>query len=121
MMVHPMTSRRDLRGSRRELAMVFADGPKTAHEASKQLGKPTGSIFGVLKRMHADGLLVGDTDEPTRGTQYTLADSGRELLRDAASHEHALGVLADGQQLLLVDRPNDVISVQRIFSRDSVS
>ncbi len=121
MMMRLMTSQRDLRGSRRELAAVFADGPKTAHEASKELGKQTGSIFGVLKRMHSEGLLVADTDEPTRGTQYTLSQDGRELLRESMTREHVPGALVDGQQLLLVDRPDDVISVQRIFARASVS
>src|SRR4051794_2247460 len=99
-----MTAARDLRGSRRDLAVVLSGGWKTAHEAANELGRPTGSIFGVLRRMHADGLLKADTDPdpPTRGTQYTLTSDGADALR-AAQSESVVGRLIEGQRLLVIE------------------
>lgn len=116
-----MAAQIDLRGSRRELALVLADGPRTAHEVSKTLGKPTGSFYGVLKRMHAEGLVLADTDKPTRGTQYTLAPDAHEALRDKDEERPGVGILHTGQQLLLVEQPDDPIAIHRILSRPSIS
>lgn len=116
-----MPSPRDFRGSRRELVLAFSDGSKTAHEAGRALGRPTGSIFGVLKRMHAEGLLVADTDPPSRGTRYELAPGVREALRDAEAEASAVGTLERGQRLLLVDHPSDPIAAQRALSRESLA
>lgn len=110
-----------LRGSRRELALVFADGPRTAHEAGKALGKQTGSFFGVLRRMHAEGLLVADTETPTRGTQYTLAPEVQAALTVHSDGAAAIGVVAPRQQLLLVDQPSDPIAAQRVLARHSIA
>ena len=99
-----MPAKGELRGSRRDLALVFSEGWKTANEAGREMGRPTGSIFGVLRRMHADGLLEADSEEPTRGTQYRLTDHGRNLLREAPDSEGVVGRLAVGQRMLLVER-----------------
>jgi hypothetical protein len=101
-----MTQTKDLRGSRRELAVVFGDAWKTPHEVAIALGRPTGSIFGVLRRMHADGLLVSDCDPetPTRGTQYRLSDVASEMLADAPAQVAGVGRLAAGQRLMIVER-----------------
>jgi len=95
---------RKLRGSRRELAVIFSDGWKTANEAARAIGRPTGSIFGVLRRMHAEGLLESDseTDPPTRGTQYRLSETATVLLAEALADESGVGVLEPGQRVLLV-------------------
>lgn len=93
---------RDTKGSRRDLALVLRGEWKTAHEAAKELGKPTGSIFGVLKRMHSEGLLEADSDPPTRGTQYRLAESATSLSEEAATAESALGRVSAGQRVLSV-------------------
>jgi DNA-binding PadR family transcriptional regulator len=102
-----MTPARDLKGSRRDLAIVFSEGQRTAHEAAKQLGRPTGSIFGVLQRMHAEGILAADSDPgpPTRGTQYALSAMGQDLLRAALPDESdAIGRIEPGQRMLVVRR-----------------
>jgi hypothetical protein len=101
-----MASVRDLRGSRRDLALVLADEWKTAHEIGNALGRPTGSIFGVIRRMHADGLLLADSDPdpPTRGTQYRLSESATQLLAEALSEPNVIGQLAPKQRLLLIER-----------------
>jgi hypothetical protein len=102
-----MTPVRDLKGSRRELAIVFSEGEKTAHEAAKLLGRPTGSIFGVLQRMYGDGLLIADTDPdpPTRGTQYRLSEEGHDLLRETLPEESpGVGRLEADRRVLLVLR-----------------
>jgi hypothetical protein len=101
-----MAQTRDLRGSRRELAVVFGDSWKTAHEAASALGRPTGSIFGVLRRMHADGLLVSDSepDPPTRGTQYRLSENATEMLAEVLAEESGVGILEPGQRVLSIHR-----------------
>ena len=109
---------RDLRGSRRELALVFGDSWKTAHEAASALGRPTGSIFGVLRRMHADGLLISDSDPdpPTRGTQYRLSDNATEMLANVLSEESGVGVLERGQRVLLVQRTKGLRRPAKVMS-----
>lgn len=97
---------RDLKGSRRELALVFADGRwRTANEAARAMGRPTGSIFGVLRRMHQDGLLEPDTDEevPRRGTQYRLTAQGQAALVAALAEEQPPGRVAVGTWLVIVE------------------
>lgn len=121
MMGGKMPLPRDFRGSRRELVLAFSDGSKTAHEAGRALGKPTGSIFGVLKRMHAEGLLIADTDPPGRGTRYELAPGVREALRDAAVRASVTGIVQTGQRLLLVDHPSDPVAAHRALSRESLA
>ncbi len=109
---------RDLRGSRRELAIAFGDGWKTAHEAANAMGRPTGSIFGVLRRMHAEGLLIADSDPhpPTRGTQYRLSDDATEALHVSLSEESGVGQLAAGQRLLVVERKKARLAATRILT-----
>lgn len=110
-----------LRGSRRELALALSDGPRTAHEVAKTVGKPTGSLFGVLRRMHVEGLLLADTDPPTRGTEYTLAPAAREALREPAHAAATVGLLRRGQQLLIVEQPADQLAAQRVLSLTSLA
>jgi hypothetical protein len=113
-----MAKARALKGSRRDLALVFGDGWKTAHEAATAMGRPTGSIFGVLRRMHAEGLLVADTDpDPaTRGTQYRLSDAAAGLLMDALADESGVGRVAPGQRLLTVDRHGARIDAAKVLT-----
>jgi DNA-binding PadR family transcriptional regulator len=112
-----MAASRDLKGSRRDLALVFSGEPKTAYEAAKELGRPTGSIFGVLRRMHTDGLLLADTDPdpPTRGTLYRLAESGARLLEETLQPRDELGHVHDGQRLLHVEYDRDLTAASRVL------
>jgi predicted ArsR family transcriptional regulator len=114
-----MPEPRDFRGSRRALALVFRDGPKTASEASEALGKPTGAIYGVLKRMAAEGLLRADTPEPGRGTTYALADGVAQVLlgMEEEPDPAAPGLVAERAQLLLVDEPGDMEAVQEVLAQ----
>jgi DNA-binding PadR family transcriptional regulator len=109
---------RDLRGSRRDLALVFAEGQKTAHEAAKAMGRPTGSIYGVVRRMHADGLLVADSDPdpPTRGTQYRLSPEASDVLRDSLGERAGVGQLLRGQRLLIVERKQDRVRAASVLA-----
>jgi DNA-binding PadR family transcriptional regulator len=112
-----MASIRDLRGSRLDVAVVLTDRERTAHEIAKALGKPTGAIFGVVRRMHSDGILDADSDPdpPTRGTQYSLSESGAAALGDALAEEKSAGQISEGQRLIMVERrkglkrPNEVV------------
>jgi hypothetical protein len=117
-----MAQVRDLRGSRRDLAIVFGDGWKTAHEAAEAVGRPTGSIFGVLRRMHAEGLLISDADPdpPTRGTQYRLSDDTSEALSEALLEESGVGQLIEGQRLLVVERKKSRLAAIEVLT-ESVS
>lgn len=114
-----MPSARDFRGSRRELALFFSDGPRTANDASKALGRPMGSFFGVLKRMHADGVLIADTSSPARGTRYSLAPEAREALRASIEEARAPGQVNTDQLLLVIDRPSKISQIYELFSSSS--
>jgi hypothetical protein len=95
----------DFKGRRLALANVFRDW-RTANEAAGELGTETGSVFGLIKRMHAERILEADSDPdlPTRGTQYRLSHEARIALEDvdAVLADEELGQLVDGQRLLIV-------------------
>jgi hypothetical protein len=113
-----MAQVRDFRGSRRDLAIVFGDGWKTAHEAAEAMGRATGSIYGVLRRMHADGLLIADSDPdpPTRGTQYRLSDEAKEALSEALYEESGVGQLIQNQRLLIVERKKSRLAATKVLT-----
>ena len=85
------------------------------------LGRPTGSIFGVLRRMHADGLLISDCDPepPTRGTQYRLSENATEMLADALSEQNGVGHLTLGQRLLMVERKKSRLAATQVLTESS--
>jgi hypothetical protein len=116
-----MAAARQLKGSRRELAAVFGEDWKTAHEVGVALGRPTGSIFGVLSRMHRDGLLISDCEPepPTRGTQYHLSPHAIELLGAEPYDEEGVGQLKRGQRLLVVEHRKGRRRASRILAEGS--
>jgi hypothetical protein len=85
------------------------------------VGKPTGSFFGVLRRMVADELVDASTGTPTRGTRYSLSRDVRELLLAMDRQAAAIPAVRAQQQLLLVERPDDMVGVQRVLAQESVS
>lgn len=109
---------RDLRGSRRDLALVFSRGKRTAHEAAKELGRPTGSIFGVIRRMHAEGLLIADSDPdpPTRGTSYHLAEDALALLDQNLAPTDEVGRLGEGQRVVFVERKKNLATASEVLA-----
>jgi DNA-binding PadR family transcriptional regulator len=113
-----MAQARDLKGSRRDIAVALSDDWRTANEVAKMLGKQTGSIFGVLRRMHADGLLTADSDPdpPTRGTQYRLTALGLEALREALADAGYVGQLAEGGRLLFVERRKGLLPASEVLA-----
>ncbi len=116
-----MSEARQLKGSRRELVIAFGDDWKTAHEIAVSLGRATGSIFGVLRRMHSDGLLISDCepDKPTRGTQYHVTESATELLGAEPYDEDGVGHLKRGQRLLIVERRKGRRRATRVLTESS--
>src|SRR5947207_2675782 len=95
----------ELKGSRRDLATVLADGRwSTANETARAMGKPTGAIFGLLRRMHGDGLLEADSETLTRGTQYRLTHSGHVALEEALAEEPIVGQVAPEQWVMVLER-----------------
>lgn len=112
-----MNRPRALSGSRRAVAQILYEGTKTASEIADALGRPTGSLFGVITRMVADGVLIANTGEPTRGTRYALAPEVRELLlRDERPPPPEPGMLRDRLRLLFVDAPKHMAEAQRLLS-----
>jgi hypothetical protein len=97
----PVTAR-NFRGPRLELGLAFSDGERTLYEAAKALGRSSGSIQGLVRRMVADGLLAADSDPPTRGTLYEIHPDARDALLEAAEGLQAPGSLAEHQRLLSV-------------------
>lgn len=98
---------RDVKGTRRELLLVLSDGrQRTARELARERGVQTGSIFGTLRRMHADGWVRADSDPdpPTRGTQYWITPMGRALLEAALAEDEPVGQLERDQEVLIVEQ-----------------
>ncbi len=116
-----MPSPRDFRGSRLALARLLIDGSKTASEIAQELGRPTGSIFGLLKRMLAEQLLLTDTAGPTRGTRYSLAPDAREALSEMEREKIVPGAISSGQQLLLIEPPERLTATQRVLAEDWIA
>jgi hypothetical protein len=110
-----MATAADFRGSRKDVALVLAGAPRTLHEASKALGKPTSSIYRLVQRMLADGLLLADSDPPTRGTLYRLNPEVRAALDAALAHDQPIGRVQEGQRLLLVDGDEGLLALQRVL------
>jgi hypothetical protein len=112
-----MTATRSLRGTRRALALAFSDGPRTMNEAARALGKPAGAVYGIVQRMLVEGLLVADSDPPTRGTLYELAAAAQPLLDATDEQEQPIGSLSEGQRLLRVEGDLATVKVQRLFAQ----
>jgi len=80
----------------------------TAKEIARANGVETGSVYGLIKRMHGEGILEADTDPapPTRGTAYRLTYPARvaldDLLEETGRDRDEPGQLATNQRLLLV-------------------
>lgn len=111
----------NLRGSRLDIAVVLSNKELSANQIAQALGKQTGSIFGVLKRMHAEGLIETDTEPPTRGAKYSLADETRGLLDEALAERSDPGLLAEDRQILVVEGTNDALALQEVLATVSVS
>lgn len=116
-----MLTSRDFRGSRLLLAQLLLDGSKTASELAQALGKPTGSVFGVITRMVGDGILTADTESPARGTRYSLSVTARQVLRAMERQPTAPGAIAAGQQLLLIEPPARITEVQEVLAQDWIA
>jgi DNA-binding MarR family transcriptional regulator len=82
--------------------LVLGYAQLTQYEVAKGLGKPSGSIHGLLRRMVADGLVLTDSDPPTRGTLYELNPEARQALEEAAEGIQTPGLLERHQRLLTV-------------------
>jgi hypothetical protein len=116
-----MFSARDFRGSRRDLALVFSEKPRTIYEAAKALGRPTGSIYRLVQRMADANLLLADSDPPVRGTMYRLNPEARAALDEAAAGAHATGLLMQGQKLLVVRGGPGRLALQQLLLRPTVA
>lgn len=93
---------RDFQGPRLALALVLVGVRLTQYEVAKALGKPSGSIHGLLRRMVAAELVLADSDPPTRGTLYELNPEAQPALEEAAEGVQTPGLLARHQRLLSV-------------------
>lgn len=108
-------------GSRRDVALVFSESSKTLYEAAKALGRPTGSIANLVKRMHSEGLLTADPDPPVRGTLYRLDPTAHAALEAALTQGQPTGRLQEHQRFLLVEGVSDALLLHRILARPALS
>ncbi|HXQ88372.1 MAG TPA: hypothetical protein VN733_01925 [Solirubrobacterales bacterium] len=114
----------NFKGRRLNLAIVFRKA-RTAKEAARALGVETGSIFGLIQRMTAEGIIepIG-LGEPTRGTEYVLTGDGAyalELeLERRRDPEEGTGAVLDGQEMI-VARGGPVSRVQSVFADPGLS
>jgi len=111
-----MATAKKLRGSRLALAEILIEDSKSASEIGRSLGKPTGSIFGVLRRMVAEGLVIADTGKPERGTLYALSPEAQQQLEEIHSEAPQPGRIVQGQRLIVVEAPDAPTGVQEVFA-----
>lgn len=117
-------SRFNFNGRRLDLAIAFRKA-HTAKEAARALGVETGSIFGLIQRMAAEGIVepVG-LGEPTRGTEYVLTEDGAHALdlelERKRDPEEGAGTVADGQEVIIV-RAGPLVHVQSVFADPALS
>jgi hypothetical protein len=115
----------DFRGRRLDLANVFRDW-RTAKEAARELGTETGSVFGLIKRMHGERILEADSDPgpPTRGTQYRLTHEARIALDEVVDRtlgcRQEAGQLTDDQRLLIV-RGDALADIEKVLADPGLS
>lgn len=114
----------NFRGRRLDLALAFRKA-RTAKEAARVLGVETGSVFGLIQRMAAEGIIEPrGLGEPTRGTEYVLTEDGAhaltlELERSRDPEEGADAVL-DGQEVIIA-RGGPLSRVQAVFADPGLS
>jgi DNA-binding MarR family transcriptional regulator len=106
-------------GRRLDLAIVFRRAC-TAKEAARSLGVETGSIFGLIQRMTAEGIIEPTSlGEPTRGTEYVLTEDGAHALEleleRSRDPEEGAGSVLDGQELIIA-RGGTLSRVQSVFA-----
>jgi DNA-binding MarR family transcriptional regulator len=111
----------DFQGPRLALALVFGYARLTQYEVAKALGKPSGSVHGLLRRMVADGLVLADSDPPTRGTLYELNPEARAALEEAAEGVQTPGLLERHQRLLHVRGDQGRREIMRLLDSTALS
>jgi hypothetical protein len=119
-----MSTTPDFNGRRLHLANSFREW-HTAQEAADDLGTETGSVFGLIKRMHAEGILEADSDPeaPTRGTQYRLKPEAKVALDDAlaqiGSKRQEPGQLEQDQRVVIAN--GSLVDLQEVLADPSLS
>jgi hypothetical protein len=114
----------NFKGRRLNLAIVFRKAC-TAKEAASILGVETGSIFGLMQRMTAEGIIepIG-LGEPTRGTEYVLTEDGAHALtlelERRRDPEEGAGTIREGQEMVIV-RGGPLTEVQSVFADPALS
>jgi DNA-binding PadR family transcriptional regulator len=115
----------DFSGRRLDLANAFRYRA-TAKQAARELGTETGSVFGLIRRMHDEGIIESDSDPdpPTRGTQYRLSHKARialdELMEQAVDQPDEAGKLTENQRLLIV-RGEAFAELERVLADPGLS
>jgi hypothetical protein len=71
--------------------------------------------------MYGDGLLLADSDPPTRGTMYSLAPGARAALEEALAGGASPGRLIPGQRTLIVQGTGDIVALHRVLARTDLS
>ncbi len=107
--------------SRRQLALVLRERPRTQREAAEAMGRSTPSVAKLFHRMYADGLLVADPAPPTRGSVYALSAEAELVLDEALTRppsrtETTGGRLEAQSRLLLVEGTDDIPALNRILA-----
>src|ERR1700749_5002579 len=110
-------------GRRRKLAPPFRNA-STAKEAARSLGVETGSVFGLIQRMTAEGILepLGE-GEPTRGTEYVLTRDASHILElepGRRQEDGSVGTVDKGQRMVVV-KDGRVSSAQAVFGDRDLS
>jgi DNA-binding PadR family transcriptional regulator len=95
-----------LRGLRLDVAVALNGQHRTLYETAKALGRRSGDIQRVVRQMLAEGVLVADTDPPTRGTLYSLAPEHVETLEAVLGDTQPHGQVVESQRVLVLTAPD---------------
>jgi hypothetical protein len=108
-------------GTRLQIARLLAEDHLTLYEIARAVGKPTGSVSGLVHRMTEEGWLRADPDPPIRGSQFSLREEHLERLeRELDAVDPEPGVLAAQQQVVLADA-HDRRAYYEIMARPAIA
>jgi hypothetical protein len=108
-------------GLRGKIALATRGKERTLFETSKVLGKRSGDIQRVMRRMKDEGLLNASDDEPVRGTRYWFNEAiYGNALDEFLESDRPPGQLFSDQRVLLVS-PRDEEDPWQVIARGDLA
>ena len=106
------------RGIKRLIAVALLNGDeRTLYEIAKLLGKRSGDIQKVLHQMVEEGIVIGDSPEPVRGTQFHLNPDVVSEVEELLQADQAPGTVVVNQRLLTLKAPDGSEAIEEVLMR----